>query len=103
MSRAYKKDYGSARIAQQREEKLLLKEYKLALKIRREDVNFIFSRSELFRCLFADIDELIQILDELTKWVDCKLKQEILNKTKERLAILRDLINHWLKQSATIH
>lgn len=98
MSRAYKKDYGSITIAQNKEELRHWAFYKRSVKIRKEYKNYINSYDDLFRCFYDDTDDLIRILEELTEWHECKLKAEMLKTSSERLIMLRDLINKWLNQ-----
>jgi len=107
MARAYKIGYGLESVAdlkhkmvQKRSEKAHWTAYRQSLKNRiknrREAKNYKNEYSDLFEEFFYDTDDLIRILSELVDWHDCRLKAELIKTSRERLAMLRDLINRWL-------
>jgi hypothetical protein len=107
MKQAYHSGYGGLTIggltsAQKKEEKELWRWFKhhrkTAAENRREFKGYTNQYSDLFEEFFYDTDDLIRILEEMTRWVDCKIKSEMIRLSAERLSILRDLINNWLSQ-----
>lgn len=102
MARAYENGYGKETMAFKRYEKELWRQFnvqtKRAAKNRKEFKNYSNDYYDLFVGFFANTDDLIRILDEVTKWRPCKMKSHMIKSSGKRLSMLRDLINLWLSQ-----
>ena len=100
MKRAYEIGYGKQSMAQRREAKEHLRQFKIyrkmADKARRQNKKYISGYDDLFQGFFDDTDDLIRILEELIHWHECEVKAQMAKASRERLAILRDLINVWI-------
>jgi len=73
--------------------------YRQSKRNRKEFKDYENSHSDLFEEFYYDTDDLIRILTELVRWHECKLRSQMLKTSRERLAILRDLIDKWLKSA----
>jgi hypothetical protein len=98
MSRAYQTNYGRRTVANYKAEKDHWVAYRRVKRERKEFKDYTNTYDDLFREFYYDTDDLIRILEELTIWHECKLKAKMLETSRERLTILRDLIEKWLNQ-----
>jgi hypothetical protein len=98
LARAYQTNYGTRTAAQYGAEQEHWVAYRRTKKNRKEFKNYKNTYDDLFNEFYQDTDDLIRILDELIGWHECKLKAEMLKTSRERLIILRDLIDKWLNQ-----
>ena len=97
MSRAYQTNYGRRTVANYKAEREHWAAYRQVKRKRKEFKNQKNDYEDLFWLFYDDTEVLIRILDELTGWHECRLKAQMLKTSRERLTILRDLIDKWLK------
>lgn len=101
MSRAYKKHYGLDKLEDKRSEQILKMALKKAFNRALRDAHILnlndFDNFDYFYAFHFDIGELTKILQQLIQWRESRLKSEMVKLSRERLIVLRDLINEWLK------
>lgn len=97
MARAYSKHYGNESLRFGKEIRGLKADFKKALRqIRR--VHFRKTSDEdYFMTFHYSIGQLTTILTELEHWRESKLKTEMVAMSRERLTVLRNLIDRWLQ------
>ena len=102
MERAYQRGYGKKTPAQKKEEDKLLRLFRMnrkkAAEFRREHKDYVNQYDDLFWDFFYFTDDLIRVLEEIVDWRETKVRAEMLEASRERLTILRDLIDKWLNQ-----
>jgi hypothetical protein len=97
MARAYVKRYGDQKLKDKKAIKHLRSEFKKAIKWTERLTFDGVSDYRYFYVFHTSIGELTKILGDLTKWPQDDLNQEMIKLSIGRLAILRDLINEWIK------
>lgn len=107
LARAYQRGYGNETPEFKKLEKehlRWLKYYqKKAAENRREFKGYTNQYEDLFQEFFYDTDDLIRILkNDFVRWRECKLKDKMRNMSRERLMILRDLIDKWLNEQTIL-
>lgn len=101
LARAYQKGYGKIRPENEEQIKcwkLFKYHRKKSAETRKRLKSYINQYDDLFEGFFYNTEDLINILKEITTWPDTRVKEGMLKASRERLALLRDLINEWLNQ-----
>lgn len=98
MTRAYKSGYGGVAVtpAGIKEEKRLRRAWRNMKILRNNYRGYTLGYTEIFNTFFSSTEHLIKVLEEITTWRKCKLRDDLLVASIERLTVLRDLMNRWI-------
>lgn len=96
MKRAYQSEYGKVTPDQHKAEMVMRKAWRDSNKNRRSPYRHFIDNRDLFVALYSYTDSVIQALEELTKWRECKLKSDLIRTSRGRLEVLRQLIDTWV-------